>query len=521
MLLGSTLTYLHRDLTSAVGETGRVSVRAICRDTGQSSSMLIGAMDLQASIELPTSAVAAFSRELTRVLFANSTPYVSDFVMSEAARTDASISPAILGSEAWLVADVNSSVLSSGSTSTYSLVPREPFQELVASGLSALSPVLAASALAAKVRVFERAEGRDRFVRYAPFVLLGELTEDELASAADQAARVLGRPWTSLVATVRSLPDPRQRALATHRLLQALASLQLGVTMKQLTTPLVSDVIVGHFASLSFDDVSVELNFGATVRAAFAEIVATLSERRPAGTRSRGARGVASTGTTSVAVQPDSAPVRTAVSRSVRTPPPAVSDMVDVIRPLTVIDPFVDVPRPLAGQVAVVGMTAHAVGLLFAYISATVEQVERRRIRRMRSVNAFLAEFPLPSSRTLNKGLTFEEIVTAVGGDVTDSWHRSLVSFAVDVCNDVGILVPSAVYDAERHSVRRQYRIGENSGLARMASFADRQTWLTPSLRTTVIDPFAEEDIEQISAEDYRQLASVDQKIHKFFRAAR
>jgi hypothetical protein len=151
-----------------------------------------------------------------------------------------------------------------------------------------------------------------------------------------------------------------------------------------------------------------------------------------------------------------------------------------------------DEPEPgglfLLGQ-DIVGPVAHA----FSFIDGVYERQQRDKLQSM--PRAVLDR----KSRELDRGVSLGELVDLIGAGDSGYWGRVLASFALDVCNDVGIAVPVTVVVDSR--VSRQYRFGENAYLAGFpfgkpgrykSSIAvidvnvviDSETWLVSRLRS-------------------------------------
>ena len=163
------------------------------------------------------------------------------------------------------------------------------------------------------------------------------------------------------------------------------------------------------------------------------------------------------------------------------------------------------VPAPEPTQLCRFGESfVQSVASVFGFIDRHYETPERREMRAM-TVKKFHHRFKDPSDRWLNVGVTFAQLqglpCTDPSSDVR--WNDALVSFALDVCNDLGIAVPATL---DRGGVvLRQYRIGENAFLstrliesaaeAILAARAPRsatsalalpELWLMPAYQTVV-----------------------------------
>jgi hypothetical protein len=130
-------------------------------------------------------------------------------------------------------------------------------------------------------------------------------------------------------------------------------------------------------------------------------------------------------------------------------------------------------PQPQPGEVAVVDpLWAHRILHVFGFVDEELERPQERILR----------DYPYgeyvdyrkhggddrAGPRVLKLGLTMADVmpVLAPEVDLDDPWGASLASLAIDIGNDLGIVVPSTVcIDQDRGPVYRQYRSGETAYL--------------------------------------------------------
>lgn len=434
---------------------GDARVRAICIDAEQIAQKAWLGVEGQASISASSVRVSRFSRDLARTLFLNESPYFSDFPITGTRMVSLTDFAAALVLEQWFVADVTASELTDGAVSAHSFVPRTELQTRFIGGIARRSPTLARFVAIAKVRLFSRREGFALRVRTVPITVLASMQPEDV----DQILREVQSSSGICLPQFEAVPYR-----SVQRWLQALCAMDL-LAVFQAQAPLPSEV----------DRDALCLDFGEALATLLLDVAATYPS----------------------AADPSAAAVEAVVGDALL--PPRIARLSKAYRRLLASlddsdhDGYLAEPQPgdvvLLGQ-DIVGPIAH----IFSFIDGIDERAYRRN---QRSATREAME-EADAARRLETGLDFSQIV-ALLTDVPNPWLNALASFALDLCNDVGVAVPVTVEDGG--VVLRRFRLGENAYLAgfpfnrpgRFRAAAERiepedaanpSFWLVPRLRS-------------------------------------
>lgn len=134
------------------------------------------------------------------------------------------------------------------------------------------------------------------------------------------------------------------------------------------------------------------------------------------------------------------------------------------------------------------------IGQIFSLVDGAYERRQRKVLRELDDVDEYVRL--LSSQRVLKRGITFGDIKA-----LAKTADQELgVSQAIDVCNDIGICVPTTVYEDSLDAVAREYRLGENAYLAKFPFDAAGQrvptdaatnpdSWIVQSPRQVALFP--------------------------------
>ena len=480
VVVGSTLFYLQRTLEKLAGSEATIEVFTVCADEKERHPAVLASLSLHKSAGLEVSAERArdFSADLSRTLFVNLIPYLGDFPTSRLVHISAATTLGLLRSLDWTACDVTP-LDSDGFTASYTFLANRRMARRVHTSLEVLAAGFGEILAVSKVRMYTSQHSGRPLCRLAPLGLIRETHERDLDTiAADVAVAVGGQREYAALGLDTEL-STEVKAKLQYRFLQAVASVavarQFFVTAGEHGLMLTAE---------SFEPQFIELNFGPGLAPLIARAVSHLFSQE-----------------TGVAPASRSDSQRHLVAPQARSLSADFQPYAEAVRVLikSTGTPFATSP-PKPGLVLRVGQCPVGfVAQLFGFINGRFEARERRLLRRIKTAAQFLEEYPDPRSRSLQRGLSLQQIAAVITDD-PNAWTLCYASLSLDVCNDSGIVVPVNVYDPQVGSVRRMYRIGENawesmfpfapSGRPRGRSFdlADRTTWLVTRLREIAVD---------------------------------
>lgn len=437
VILGSTLARLYDDIKAMPGVKD-VATRAICLDLQEYAAYLTKHARVTALAKVSSEEVAEFSQDLVRLLFATSTPFFSDFPVSQRFDLPRDQWLRSLEDSRWRVADATAPLLQSSNRSALVLLPTAA---TTADILGGLPDALVKLIDFLKVRVYVEHTKLDERVRIrvVPICLFKPCSEDDIFSAAESLSKT--------IATSSSNKVLLQSSETTLRAMQYLTSLYV---LHRVGRNLLGSKVYDANQDQLVDPVAESLSFGPClndVRDADRHI-ATLAARRHT-----------------------PAPPLTRANNSPRPYPllqePKLQKLVWEQQEwlATIGLP----PEPKRGEITKIGLGfSHAVISLFGYISENFERHQRKKIAALPSMAAYRKKFPRNSdARLLDMGFTVEELRGLLClTHANREWAESSMTLALDIGNDLGVTVPVTSCDRVRKVWYRAFRLGETASLA-------------------------------------------------------
>ncbi len=458
-ILGSTLTDLFDKLA---GRGADVTPIVACVDEERYSPALLAHVGIDFSDEGPerctTKELEQFGLDLAGCLYRARVPYFSDFPVVRELRLQADALDTLLRTDRWYVADVTSVPAFAGAgRQAYSLVPRDG---VATSMRSRLAGSVGAIAELLKVRIYVSEAGDEQTIRIVPIGVPGAMTlrrlELELASVAeslpDMEAPLNWRSW---------------EAAAKRRLLQMYLSTTVLAEVWRDTYPLVQQPLDQELLERNH----VELYFGErdrdAVLAAFDAAVAAYMDA----TDDPAWRGL------DPPIIPNSGlGDRPEVRRGIATNGVLVETAAELRDSLQVFRATVSPCAPAPSEICLVDrLWAHQVLQVFGLVDEKLERPQERQLReydydRYRQYrDADRDETVGP--RLIKQGITVGELsrLLAPGFHADHEWDRVVFSLAIDIGNDLGVVVPSTKALGAAGPVFRQYRSGETAFLVNRA----------------------------------------------------
>lgn len=437
VILGSTLAALHTRVRSLPG-IASVITRAVCLDTDQAAPYLLNSANLKALNRRDSHSVQQLSGEIIKCLYRQGVPLFSDFPVSNQLLITQERWLHFLQQDSWLIADTTAPILDELDRSALVLVPSRSYRRY---SLAGLPTSITNMVEVVKIRAYVKSEHSEQVsLRLVPLCILKPATPADISKSLHELMRDVSLP--ALGHWLETLSREAQQ-----RLLQFLVSSYfLFRSLSKSAVHLSSETGPQLFESLSAD-----LSFGPR----WPDILDILD-------------GL------SVLAKGDypSAPSYSFVLDSPR-PYPLLSKpgLKKIIGEQQEIVASVGLPlKPKAGEVSKVGLAfSHAVASTFGYIAETYEKPQRRAIARLGSMQRYRQELSKPErERVLGFGFTLQELgrlLTLADAD-DDEWGLSAISLALDIGNDLGIVVPITRYDSVRDLVYRCFRLGETAVLA-------------------------------------------------------
>lgn len=466
--LGSTLVDLYDDIVNKIGgelHRDSVEVHVACIDADRSSPAFrerlgIPDRDAGSAVWLDEKAIQVVATSIARTMYRLGRPYFTDFPLLVALPLGVNQAERLLGSPRWYTADVTPPEGFGGrGRPAFSMVPRPNTDESIR---ARMVPEVVRFVEGMKVRFYlgpERPSGR--MVRVVPMGLPGPMLTGEVTAALEAVERRLGSKaldWRSWSPT------------AQHRLLQMYAS---ACVLAELWIDLDETGTIADLTAEVLDTVHLETYFGRDdarlIEDAFDLTVASNPRSADEFAPSR-----------SAPLAPDSGmvPSQQFVVRNIGMQSALMMEAAaDLGETLEVSGGAHPPEPPEQGQLTKVDhLWVYRVLNVFGEIDAKLERPQERILREL-SYDDYVAyrhedlrrepDPDEPSSgltpRVIRRGVSLGELssITLPTGSSRDLWTRALVSFAVDVGNDLGIIVPSTV---ERDGlVWRLYRSGETA----------------------------------------------------------
>ena len=463
VIYGRTLDELLGRLNQMVGPSGHVRANVICVDEDRVLSGLLEGLNVVVSCRRSTVQTQRYSIDLARTMFANLVPYFTDFPVSAPLPIDATTYLGLHEIPGWSLVDTTSGVLAQPGISSYTFVADAEAQLRVR---TLLGPSLGPFVSVIKLRAMVEYTSVGSRVRFVPLGLLSPLRIADLgrllAAVADEIhvhEPKTGTDWETW--------DVK----AQHRLLQMFCSV---IVLREFWTSLKSRLpTFVDLTSSVINSSTVELNFGADRSDALRRCInAALKFTDPVDL------GI---------------PLA-----SVDAPDSLVSVHSGITAALQLAKDYLSgEPIPSAPSSGHVLRTGDTVVQPFAGVFGLVSVLDRRAMDDART-----SRDSAPGVRWLNEGLSLKQLANVASlDDEGDSAMR--VSIAIDICNDLGMAVPTTHHDEPSGIVYRRYRVGENSflglqlaelamehGLAELSWLDSADSWIMQTFfsRTDTLD---------------------------------
>jgi hypothetical protein len=459
IVLGTTLVDIYDDIVSRTRNADLVTTLVAAVDGERHSPALAEHLGLSLSsstgtIVRSTKELEAFAFDVASCLYRAGVPYFTDFPSCAPVTTTSSALLELLGSSGWHAADVSAPRLFAGdSRHAWTLVPKRATSERVRSRGAAAATSIAD---VLKVRVYATVEGSyAKDLRIVPIGIPGAVAEQRLNEILSELRKETGF----------NVGCESWHARAKHRLLQMyLSSCVLAEVWPEL-------VPLGFAAELSHDVLDIAplaTYFGradaGVVMAAFDAAVEAYNARDDASPVERSAPLRLASG---LGARAD---VRQRMILS-RLTIDATEELAAAQR-LSLLESAVEPSQPDAGSTAKVDpfWVLHFL-LVFGFVD---DELERKQEEILRTYDyPQYVEYrenhgdDVAGPRILKQGITMHELASMILPDIdmSNAWSASLASLAVDLGNDLGIVVPTTL-ESPYGVTSRQYRSGETAYLA-------------------------------------------------------
>jgi hypothetical protein len=460
-ILGSTFADLYDDLTQP-DRGAKVIALVACVDEERYSRALLAHVGIEISADGPefctTKELERFGLDLARCLYRAGIPYFTDFpvVRKLSIRDDAL--DVILRGDRWYVADVTPVPEFAGpGRRAYSLIPRDFVAKSIRSRLAGSVGTIAELL---KVRLYVSRSGGEQTMQIVPIGVPGAVMLDrlnrELESIAEALTHAKGRfNWRSW--------DPA----AKHRLLQMYLSTAVLAEVWREVGPLVGqslnqDVLERGHVELYFGEQDRDAVLGAFDAAVAAYIDAADDPAWP--------------GMDPPIVPKSGLGDHPEVRRGLSTSSVFVETAAELRDSMEVLRATVPPGPPARSEICVVDrFWVHEVLEVFGLVDERLERPQELSLRvydydrydRYRKADGDETLGP----RIIKQGITVNELSRLLAPNfyASDEWERVVFSLAIDVGNDLGVVVPSTKAIDKNGPVFRQYRSGETAFLVSRA----------------------------------------------------
>jgi hypothetical protein len=435
VILGSTLANLADQLRSKGIE--RIRTRAICLDEEQAAPFLLRSAHASGLVATDSKSIESFSVAIIRTLYRHGRPLFSDFPVGVEFEVSRGDWLEFVGGPGWRVAEVTAPRLEDCERKALVKVPTAAHQQHLFAGLPrSLVNLIDVG----KLRAYVRDQSDDRIAaRLVPICLMKPCRFEDLDIIIRDLSE-LGIP-DSIAVWFLALSSETK-----YRLIQYLTSVYLLYRANYLSLDL-----GGRSVPVGLDGMTLELNFGDG--AANVKAVLELLELR--------------------ASQPHDPALINPLALDQPRPYELLKkrDLQRLLWEQQEVIARAEIPTsPATGEITKVGLAfSHAVASIFGYIGEAYEKPQRRKIAGLadlagyRRFTGHAANF-----RMLSSGFTLQELATllALTSSPEDEWGNATITLALDIGNDLGIVVPITKSDDARGLVYRCFRLGETAVLA-------------------------------------------------------
>ncbi|HZT97781.1 MAG TPA: hypothetical protein VFB34_13180 [Chloroflexota bacterium] len=441
VVVGTTLVRLHDELASRIKDPSAIRCRSVCLDKEQKADFLIEGLDFKALYERSAEEVRRFSTESVIALFRNQVPFFSDFPVTRPIQLTEDAWISWLANFDWHVADVTAPLLDDHRCQALAHIPTSSAFEAL---LSRVVPEASELVDTFKIRSYARQSEEELAVVLVPIAMLAPCTPS-----------ILDRALEAIATSIRG-DQPRLgigwqewEPVAKHRLIQIYIST---CVLADVWSSLAETAGLGKLSVESLDSLPAALYFGEAAKGltqAFEAVIEQFSST-PVGAHTR--------------------PIRVQLDEPQPSPLLREDRIQEVLWEQRELLAMTGMPEePNRGELTKVGLIfAHAVSSIYGFINREYEEPQRVEIKTLPSRAEYDQRFSDPNRRYLAQGFTMRELTSALAPtSATGSpWARSLVSLAIDVGNDLGIIVPVTQHDRVRDVVFRAYRLGETAHLS-------------------------------------------------------
>ncbi|MHA7665932.1 hypothetical protein [Mycolicibacterium sp. HS_4_1] len=437
VFLGSSLALMVKELRQLVAD-GEVQVNAICIDKDSASQSLVRYCKISHAVQRESAAVENFSMELTASLHQGLVPPMGDYFMSSQIELSSANLDRILSNDGWMRADVTSPVIAQSEVFSYSLFPKESVSRAIDEALDSIIPGISKFVALSKMRAYGRTSGTRSLVRFVPVLVLTPFDPGLVRDAL--------RTLEERIGAKTEVPLDKWSSAARHRFVQLIMS---GVVAREFHRATVNGDVV-QFEELArniVDTKALKITYGRAT--------------------SRFALGAVEHFVKSPSAPPISLPIGELADD--KALPRVFFDQDGLIEKLLdktakSLQRTVKIPHEVhdAMIIRTGNDFVNEVAAIFNTAHNELELPEEAAIRRM-SAQEFFKEYESPEKRKLGIGVSISGLGSLIPENECPLSGFAIVSLAVDICLDIGIIVPSTTYISEYKAAVRLYHLGENA----------------------------------------------------------
>lgn len=483
-ILGSTLADLYDELVDR-DDPPVVTTMVACVDRERYAPALLKHVGIEldgprAPCLRDTKELEAFAFDVASCLYRAGVPYFSDFPIVQKLEIAVPALDALLRGDRWYVADVSALEAFGGpDRRAYSLIPRDETAETIRRRLAGRIGELAELL---KIRLYVEEGEVEAKIRVVPIGIPGAMMagrlDRELAAVEEAFVNIEpGRGWRDW------------KEVAKHRLLQMYISTavltEFWIDLEQET----KHVLTGEILEPS----NVRLYFGEhdapAILAAFDAAVVAYRTAAPDKV---------------IVEQPKLMPrtglgTRLPVRRSLVSNALLIGATCDLRDKLDVLRDAVPPSAPKPGEIRRIDrFWAHRALEVFGLVDRDLERPQEAALRdydyeSYRKYRATDGDEQI-GPRVIKQGITAAEVTRLLLPDllVKDEWSRVITSLAIDIGNDLGVVVPSTRCGRPDGPVFRQYRSGETAYLVNR-----HHNWLHRRRNREMLDLFTQHVIDE------------------------